>query len=409
MSSNILQENNSKKIENQNNNTDNSSETKNNESFQTIIKKEGGIELQAPSENNSEYYKNIKNIIGSFFNYQIDNLRSISRIERDYKAIGEKYIKRLPFDYKERIDKLKQATSLNYSFLVNIVSSYTGLFKLYKYPSGEVFLEKLFVPANNIIQIRSTLRLFVRDWSKEGIEERNATHKPILEELQSFFKNRSKKDFENGINVLVPGSGLGRLVYEIAKLGFKSQGSEISLYMLLCFSYLLNKSTKVEEFTIQPFIHTLSNLFNVESAFKKIKIPDENIKEELSKTDTGKITMSSGDFCLSFQNKSNLFDSVVTCFFIDTANNIVEYIETIHNILKVGGLWINVGPLLYHHTDSYNEISIELAWNEIKEIVIGYGFEFTKEKRIETTYSTDKDSMVERVYKCIFFCAVKKK
>ena len=398
MSSSISSENNSTKIENNNNNT---------ESFQTIIKKEGGIELTA-TEYNSEYYNNIKNIIGSFFNYQIDNLRSISRIERDYKAIDEKYIKRLPFDYKERIEKLKQATSLNYSFLVNIVSAYTGLFKLYKYPSGEVFIEKLYIPANNIVQIRSTLRLFVRDWSKEGIEERNATHKPILEELQSFFKDRPKKDFENGINVLVPGSGLGRLVYEIAKLGFKSQGSEISLYMLLCFSYLLNKSTKIEEFTIQPFIHTLSNLFNVESAFKKIKIPDENIKEELSKTDTGKITMTSGDFCLSFQNKSNIFDSVVTCFFIDTANNIVEYIETIYNILKVGGLWINVGPLLYHHSDSYNEISIELAWNEIKEIIIGYGFEFTKEKRIETTYSTDKDSMVERVYKCVFFCAVKK-
>ena len=399
MSSSISSENNSTKIENNNNNT---------ESFQTIIKKEGGIELTA-TEYNSEYYNNIKNIIGSFFNYQIDNLRSIARIERDYKAIDDKYIKRLPFDYKERIEKLKQATSLNYSFLVNIVSAYTGLFKLYKYPSGEVFIEKLYIPANNIVQIRSTLRLFVRDWSKEGIEERNATHKPILEELKSFFKDRPKKDFENGINVLVPGSGLGRLVYEIAKLGFKSQGSEISLYMLLCFSYLLNKSTKVEEFTIQPFIHTLSNLFNVESAFKKIKIPDENIKEELSKTDTGKITMTSGDFCLSFQNKSNIFDSVVTCFFIDTANNIVEYIETIHNILKVGGLWINVGPLLYHHSDSYNEISIELAWNEIKEIIIGYGFEFTKEKRIETTYSTDKDSMVERVYKCVFFCAVKKK
>ena len=397
MSSSISSENNSTKIEN--NNT---------ESFQTIIKKEGGIELTA-TEYNSEYYNNIKNIIGSFFNYQIDNLRSIARIERDYKAIDDKYIKRLPFDYKERIEKLKQATSLNYSFLVNIVSAYTGLFKLYKYPSGEVFIEKLYIPANNIVQIRSTLRLFVRDWSKEGIEERNATHKPILEELQSFFKDRPKKDFENGINVLVPGSGLGRLVYEIAKLGFKSQGSEISLYMLLCFSYLLNKSTKIEEFTIQPFIHTLSNLFNVESAFKKIKIPDVNIKEELSKTDTGKITMTSGDFCLSFQNKSNIFDSVVTCFFIDTANNIVEYIETIHNILKVGGLWINVGPLLYHHSDSYNEISIELAWNEIKEIIIGYGFEFTKEKRIETTYSTDKDSMVERVYKCVFFCAVKKK
>lgn len=34
---------------------------------------------------------------------------------------------------------------------------------------------------------------------------------------------------------------------------------------------------------------------------------------------------------------------VVTCFFIDTATNILSYIETIHKILKEGGTWINIG------------------------------------------------------------------
>jgi carnosine N-methyltransferase len=39
---------------------------------------------------------------------------------------------------------------------------------------------------------------------------------------------------------------------------------------------------------------------------------------------------------------------VLTCFFIDTAQNIVSYIETIATLLREGGVWINFGPLLYH-------------------------------------------------------------
>ena len=40
------------------------------------------------------------------------------------------------------------------------------------------------------------------------------------------------------------------------------------------------------------------------------------------------------------------WDAVLTCFFIDTARNIVEYLETIYRILKRGGVWINCGALL---------------------------------------------------------------
>ena len=137
-------------------------------------------------------------------------------------------------------------------------------------------------------------------------------------------------------------------------------------------------------------------------------IPDESIKEELSKTDKVEIYMLGGDFCAVYKNTINFFDSVVTCFFIDTSNNIIEYIETIYNTLKEGGLWINFGPLFYHHTDNVNEISIELGWKDIKDVIIEFGFELTKEEIIETTYSSDKDSMIKRVYRCIFFTAVKK-
>ena len=369
---------------------------------------EGPIGMSSAAKDPEEY-RHLRSIVSAFFNYQIDSLRDVTRMERDFKSIGEKYLKKLSFNYTERIEKLKHAIFQNYTFLLKIADPYKNMFKLYKASSGEVLMEPLIVEGKDIIKMRSTLRLFIRDWAIDGIEERNSTYKPILNELQNYFKDKSKNDFEKGINVLVPGAGLGRLMYEIAKLGFKSQGNEFSYYMLLCSNYIFNNTTKENEFVIQPLIHSFSNIYDEEAPFKKIMIPDENLAEELSKTETGEMSMVAGEFCRVYKEKINFFDSVVTCYFIDTANNIIEYIETIYNILKIGGLWINFGPLLYHYTDNINEVSIELSWNEIKNIIIGFGFEFTKEENVQTTYSADKDSMTHRIYKCIFFTAVKKK
>ena len=239
--------------------------------------------------------------------------------------------------------------------------------------------------------------------------ERNSTYKPILQELKNYFSNRTKEEFKEGINVLVPGAGLGRLMYEIAKLGFKSQGNEFSYYMLLCSNFIFNNTTKKDEFILQPLIHSFSNIFNEETPFKKILIPDENLAEELSKTDTGEMSMVAGEFCRVYKDKINFFDSIVTCYFIDTANNIIEYIETIHNIIKIGGLWINFGPLLYHYTENESEVSIELSWEEVKHIILGFGFEFKKIEKVKTTYSSNKESMTQRIYNCIYFTAVKMK
>ena len=393
---------------NDSNQNDNTNKITNNEIDWEMHPTEGPIGMSSAAKDPEEY-RHLRSIVSAFFNYQIDSLRDVSRMERDFKSIGEKYIKRLSFNYTERLEKLKHAIWQNYTFLLKIADPYKNMFKLFKATSGEVLMEPLIVEMKDIIKMRSTLRLFIRDWAVDGIEERNSTYKPILNDLKLFFQDRPKKDFEDGINVLVPGAGLGRLMFEIAKLGFKSQGNEFSYYMLLCSNYIFNNTTKENEFTIQPLIHSFSNIYNEESPFKKILIPDVNLAEELSKTDTGEMSMVAGEFCRVYKDKINFFDSIVTCYFIDTANNIIQYIETIHNILKVGGLWINFGPLLYHYTDNENEVSIELSWNEVKNIIIGFGFEFTKEEEVQTTYSANKDSMTQRIYKCIFFNAIKKK
>ena len=369
---------------------------------------EGPIGMTS-AQKDPEEYNHLRNIVSAFFNYQIDSLRDLARMERDFKSLTESHLKRMSFNYTERLNKLKSAIYQNYTFLLKVADPYKNMFKLYKGKNGEILMEPLTVEGKDIIKMRSTLRLFIRDWAIDGIEERNSTYKPILEELKNFFAKRPKKDFQEGINVLVPGAGLGRLMYEIAKLGFKSQGNEFSYYMLLCSNFIFNNTTKKDEFVLQPFIHSFSNILNEESPFKKILIPDENLGEELSKTDTGEMSMVAGEFCRVYKDKINFFDAIVTCYFIDTANNIIEYIETIHDIVKLGGLWINFGPLLYHYTENESEVSIELSWEEIKHIITGFGFEFQKIEFVKTTYSSNKDSMSQRIYNCIFFNAIKVK
>lgn len=102
------------------------------------------------------------------------------------------------------------------------------------------------------------------------------------------------------------------------------------------------------------------------------------------------------------------WDSVVTCFFLDTAHNIVEYIEIISKILKQGGVsikyftcflssniytpnciflslstlfftycqvWINLGPLLYHFADVYGQDDVSISFFfYINILLIGSSF-----------------------------------
>jgi len=98
---------------------------------------------------------------------------------------------------------------------------------------------------------------------------------------------------------------------------------------------------------------------------------------------------------------------LATCFFIDTANNIIQYIKCIYKILKPGGLWVNCGPLLYHYTDVYNECSIELSWEEVEHIIKEVGFKFKEIREIKTTYAGRGKALMETVYNCVYFVAVK--
>ncbi|XP_007215348.1 carnosine N-methyltransferase isoform X2 [Prunus persica] len=261
---------------------------------------------------------------------------------------------------------------------------------------------QLHVPLVDVDKVRCIVRNIVRDWAAEGQKERDQCYKPILEELDSLFADRSK---ESPPACLVPGAGLGRLALEISCLGFISQGNEFSYYMMICSSFILNHSRTAGEWTIYPWIHSNCNSLSDSDQLRPVSVPDIH---PASAGITEGFSMCGGDFVEVYNdpNQVGVWDAVVTCFFIDTAHNIVEYIEIISRILKDGGVWINMGPLLYHFAEMYgqdDEMSIELSLEDVKRVALHYGFHFEKERTIETTYTTNPKSMMQNRYNAAFW------
>ncbi len=154
--------------------------------------------------------------------------------------------------------------------------------------------------------------------------------------------------------------------------------------MLIASNYVLNLTKKQYEFTIYPFIHNFSNNFTDAQPFKPIKVPDV-YPPALLPADSD-FSMTAGEFVEVYAKQPSIADflmeyyyiemwnCIVTCFFMDTANNVLQYIDVVSRSLKDGGVWINYGPLLYHYTELTTECSIELSWEELRLIIPKFGF-----------------------------------
>jgi hypothetical protein len=77
------------------------------------------------------------------------------------------------------------------------------------------------------------LKHFVRDWAAEGAKERNDAFPCILSTISSIKGDLSRDEI---LKVLLPGSGVGRLGHEVAKLGGKSPSTNGRNRLTLCRS-----------------------------------------------------------------------------------------------------------------------------------------------------------------------------
>nr|CAH7767253.1 unnamed protein product [Callosobruchus chinensis] len=239
----------------------------------------------------------------------------------------------------------------------------------------------------------------MRDWSSLGAAERKQCYGPILNEI--FIHYPEEKCNRGEINILVPGAGLGRLAFEIASNGFSCQGNEFNLFMLIVSYFILNLCKKVDEHQIYPWIHQYSNNVKAEDQTLSVRVPD--VVPALAPE--SKFSMVAGDF-LEVYTRCDEWDCVATCFFIDCAPNVVQFIETIFTILKPGGLWVNLGPLLYHYADMKNQDSIEPSFQVVEKVIKNVGFVIEKcETNVKAKYCQNPKSMLQYEYDSVFLYA----
>ena len=252
-------------------------------------------------------------------------------------------------------------------------------------------------------KVLTTIKQFVRDWSTEGSDERQACYQPIIDEIRRLFP--PEKVEPSKISILVPGAGLARLMVDLAKCGYTVQGNEWSLFMLIASNYILNKCQGTYHTTIYPFVHQSCNNWTNQDQLQPVRIPDIDPSDLPAGIN---FSMNAGSFTDVYYEE-NSWECIASCFFIDTAPNIIAYLETIQKILKPGGYWINLGPLLYHFADVPNESSLEISYEELRKLVVhDFKFELIKEdKTITTSYIGQKQSMLQTLYNCPFFVARK--
>ncbi|KAK4035246.1 carnosine N-methyltransferase [Parachaetomium inaequale] len=269
------------------------------------------------------------------------------------------------------------------------------------------------------VSVSQALKHFVRDWAASGVNERDAAFPCILKVLKDLFPNPGQE----GVKVLLPGAGLGRLGHEVAELpGFQVTNNEWSTYQNIAYRFLTSRSPNPNTSTIHPFIDSWSHHRSTADMLRAITFPDIPL-------DPSSVLLVEGDFTTVFRDEAAAsYDVIVTHFFIDTARNLMSYFDTIARLLKPGGYWVNFGPLLYG-TAPFVQLTLE----EIVTVVEGMGFEFLevaapgseggshsqgcggKEaipgKRVygvEAEYGFDERALTRNAYEAVFWVARRK-
>ncbi|KAE8142847.1 N2227-like protein-domain-containing protein [Aspergillus pseudotamarii] len=206
--------------------------------------------------------------------------------------------------------------------------------------------------------VSQAMKHFVRDWADEGYEERQDAFPCVLGTLANMSRTS-----EQPLRVLLPGAGLGRLAHEVNALdGFEVTMNEWSMYMNLAYRYLSSLSSANSK-AFHPYIDWWSHQVTTADLQRSVSFPDTLASSS--------VLLVEGDFTTVFAEDTGKYDVIVTLFFIDTARNLVSYFENIHRLLRPGGKWINLGPLLYGSAPF-----LQLSLDEIIALTEHLGFKF---------------------------------
>ncbi|KAG5986487.1 hypothetical protein E4U54_005389 [Claviceps lovelessii] len=180
------------------------------------------------------------------------------------------------------------------------------------------------------------------------------------------------------------------------------------MYMNAVYRFLESQPTASSQ-SFYPFVDGWSHHATDENMHRSLQFPDVPIDKQ-------KVLMVEGDFTTEFRTYSGHYDVLLTYFFIDTARNLMSYLNTIKDVLRQGGLWINLGPLLYGTCPL-----VQLSLEDILSVSEMMGFQFLETdercgvpsfdkptvRSIEASYTFDCRALTKNAYNAQFWVARK--
>lgn len=223
---------------------------------------------------------------------------------------------------------------------------------------------------------------FDRDWSTEPYT--SGSRKELFDIFFPYLQDRK--------NILVPGSGLGRLASEISLKNPHAcvDAPELNAAMYVASEFI--RTYPQQSATIYPYLIQFSHWKNGRDQLKPVR---------LNFSGSGNPNFRYENF-LGISDRK--YDAIATLYFIDTAQNVFEYIQKISELLEVGGVWCNLGPLTWG-TAAFAELSAD----ELLQFLESSGWVILKfSEGIRNRYNGSKDSLLDSKYKLVGWVAQKK-
>ena len=293
------------------------------------------------------------------------------------------------FTFPSPIEDLDQSKSESFQWQMQSLTRYIPPYK----PSQDNANEIDEVPYDTASQIITHI---ARDWTSCGESIRQDTHDWIVDQLCEYHNNQieghsyaewNSECYSPLSPVLVPGAGMARLAFDIAFVNtrkdtdgsnskcypFVVEAVDNSIVMAAAAYYILHHAasrrlntdfSKVYPIVSDPFTNEVDTGRRWESA----EFPEDKILKIFNHLDQQqsdhrpRLSYVIGDFVSLYASpsKHGVYGSIGTCFFIDTATNIYEYIMTIRNLLRTGGVWFNLGPVQWHQNAQLQPTTDEL-------------------------------------------------
>lgn len=329
--------------------------------------------------------------------------REVDRVRRNLVGLSEDDQASLVCPKEEQVKKMEDGVRCNLAFLDKVAELIRqGQAKM----AADEIQAVLQATTSSQKSVQTLLQSFVREWSKEGLEERATCFEKLLGALDKHLGTECAAASSSGAagpRVLCPGSELGRLPFEVASRGYTCEACEGRPLNFFGSEFVRQHCAEQEGHQIQPFVLNTCNRWRMGDHVRVIPIPEVNV----SATPLPPVQL--GEFIRIYDTAAARasFDAVLTAFALDTSVNVFRYIRTVAHVVREGGIWTNFGPLAYDtdHDEEHGHC-VELSWEELK-YAIGHFFEIREEEFVDAFHAANGKSMMQIKYSCIYFSAVR--